>query len=286
MLPRPFAHEGPVSENALIELPSSEGVRVILAPALPPDVAQPVVAAAVKTLVDGGIPASGEAALSRSYVLRGDVVVDEPADGGPETAEVRWKLLDPSGQPVGKIDQRVDGKDAGWSGRDPAPLEGAARDAGREVLAYFERRMQPATIDGTTEAAVPLPRRLFISGVTGAPGDGNESLKRALAFILRRSGAPLADSSEDASHVLSGRVEATPKGDGMSDVSVEWRLAERGGEEIGTISQRNPVKTALIERRWGELAYVVSDAAADGVLDAFAAVGNGPERAPAPPPGR
>jgi hypothetical protein len=185
-------------------------------------------------------------------------------------ALVEWRLLSPAGQPVGKIDQRVEGREPGWIGRDPAPLAKAARDAGSQVVAYFERRGQLATIDGATEAAVSGPApTLYLEGVSGAPGDGNEALARALSYILRQAGAPLADSPERASHRLSGRVETTPKGAGMSEVSIVWRLVDREDRELGKVSQRNPVKTTLIERRWGDLAFAVADAAADGVLDAF-----------------
>jgi hypothetical protein len=279
-LPQPFAHDGPVTENALIELPSVGAVRVVLAPPLPKDVADPVAAAAVKALTDAGIPASGEP-LSNSYMLRGAVAVEDPDSvEGPELVQIEWRLLSPSGQPVGKIDQRIEGQQAGWIARDPAPLAKAARDAASQVAAYFERRGQLATIDGVSEAAVVSPpATLYFEGVTGAPGDGNDSLARALTYILRQAGTPLADSPDRASHRLSGRVEATPKGDGMSEVSIVWRLADRDGRELGKVTQRNPVRAVLIERRWGELAFAISDAAADGVLDAFASV------AQPPPPG-
>lgn len=281
-LPKPFAHHGPVTENALIELPSAGAVQVMLAPSLPPEVAAPAVAAAVRALTDAGIPASVES-LTNSYVLRGEVVVEDPDGGEAETIEIEWRLVSPAGRPIGKIDQRVGGAERGWIGHDPAPLTKAARDAGSQVAAYFERRGPLATVDGATEAAVPGPApTLYFEGVTGAPGDGNESLARALAYILRQAGAPLAGSPDRASHRLSGRVEATPKGEGISEVSIVWRLADRNGQELGKVSQRNPVKTALIERRWGELAFAVSDAAADGVLDAFATVSQPPTSSAAP----
>ena len=276
-LPRPFAHEGPVTENQLLDLPSGKGVRVVVTPKLPPAVA----AAAVKALTDAGIPASSDPFLSRGFVLRADVVVEEPDDGRPETAEVVWKLHEPDGRPIGKIDQRIGGGEAGWIDSDPGPLTSAARDAGKQVVAYFQRRAEVATVDGATEAAVAFAEpRLYFSGVTGAPGDGNESLKRALTYILRQAGMPFADSSETASHQLNGRVEATPKGQGISDVSVVWQLTDRDGQEVSKISQRNPVPTANLERRWGELAFQVSGAAADGVLDAFATVSQPVDRRP------
>lgn len=279
-LPKPFAHRGPVSENTLVELPSAGAVRVQLAPSsLPSGVAQPVAAAAVKALTDAGVPASSDA-LTKSYVLRGEVVVDDPDDAGTGAIQIEWRLLEPNGKPIGKIEQRV----AAPSPGSITPLEAAAQDAAKQVAAYFERRAQLATVDGATEAAVPSPEpALYFEGVSGAPGDGNQALGRALTYMLRQAGAPLADSPERATHRLSGRVEATPQGNGMSEVNVVWRLVDRDGQELGKVSQRNPVKSALIEGRWGELALLVSGAAADGVLDAFASVSR-PAAGPSPRP--
>jgi len=269
-LPKPFAHEGPVTESALLEVPSVGAVRV-LPPKLPPDMAQPMADAAIKALTAAGIPASSEP-LANSFTLQGDVTVADP-DAPDGAMLIEWRLLDPKGKPIGKIEQRL---------HDPgarAPLEMAARGAANEVAAYFDRRAKFGTIDGATEAAqADDGPALYFEGVTGAPGDGNESLARSLMFILRKSGAPLVDSPERATHLLNGRVEAKPQPNGMSDVSVVWRLTDRAGKELGKVSQRNPVKSTLIERRWGDLAFAVSDAAADGVLDALASVSQQPER--------
>lgn len=277
-LPRPFAHEGPVAESALLEAPTIGAVRVV-PPKLPPEIAQPMLEAAVNALVAAGIPASGEP-LANAFTLRGEVSVAD-LDSPDGAIQIEWRLVDTKGEPIGKIEQRLDALDV------LAPLENAARGAAYEVAAYFDRRAKFGTVDGATEAAqADAGPKLFFEGVTGAPGDGNESLRRTLVFILRKSGAPLVDSPERATHLLNGRVEAKPQPNGMSDVSVVWRLTDRAGNELGTVSQRNPVKSSLIEQRWGDLAFAVSDAAADSVLDALASVSQPPERRPVAMPGK
>jgi hypothetical protein len=283
-LPRPF---GPVKQNQLIELPSGDGVRVVVADGLDPELADPLRKAAIKALSDAGIPASGESTLASGYVLTGAVQVEEPEDGTPEAARFVWQLTGRDGLALGAFDKEVSGKQSGWFGRDPALFDAVARDVTTQVAALLLERsgMAPhtateTTVDGVTEAAVaasaPLDATLFFEGVAGAPGDGDESLARAMNSVLKRSGVPLAPSANKAMYLLAGTVNAVPKDGGVSEVTIEWHLSGRDGTDVGTVTQKNPVRTALIDKRWGELAHIVAGAAADGVLDAF-------EAASAPP---
>lgn len=281
-LPQPFAHRGPVMQNALIELPSGDGVRVVVLDGLEPEIADPMRKAAIKALGDAGIPASSEPTLSSGYVLTGTVQVEEPDNGAPEAARFVWQLTGRNGLSLGAFDKEVSGSRSGWFGRDPAVFEAAAKDVSTQVAALLVERsgMGPhvePTVDGVTEAAIPaVETTLFFEGVTGAPGDGDEALVRAMNSVLKRSGVPLAPSADKATHLLNGTVKAVAKDASVSDVTIDWALTTREGASVGTISQKNPVRTALITKRWGELAHIVAGAAADGVLDTF-------EAASAPP---
>lgn len=286
-LPQPFAHRGPMTQNALIELPSGDGVRVVVLDGLDPEIADPMRKAAIKALGDAGIPASSEAALSSGYVLTGTVQVEDPEDGAPEAARFVWQLTGRDGTALGAFDKEVSGNRSGWFGRDPALFDAVAKDVTTQVAALLVDRggtgrhapqNANGTVDGVTEAAIPVNETtLFFEGVVGAPGDGDESLARAMTSVLKRSGVPLATSVDKATHLLAATVKAVGKDGGVSEVTIEWNLITKGGADVGTIAQKNPVRTALIDKRWGELAHIVAGAAADGVLDAL-------EAASAPPP--
>ena len=79
-LPRPFAHRGPVMQNQLIELPSGEGVRVVVADGLDPELA-----GALRVLAGRGHEILFLQILSREDLdpdLEGDLrLVD--VEGGP-----------------------------------------------------------------------------------------------------------------------------------------------------------------------------------------------------------
>ena len=278
-LPRPFAHQGPVFENNLIQLPTGDGVRVVVADGLAPEIAGPLRQAAIKALSDAGIPASGEATLMRGYVLTGAVQIEEPESGRPEAARFVWQLTGRDGLALGAFDKEISGPSIGWLGRDPAMFELVARDASVQVASLLRDRgaQRQGTVDGVTEAAIQAEEPTFyFKGVNGAPGDGNASLSRAMASALKRSGAPMAESADKATHILAGTVEAEARDPLVSVVSIVWQVSARDGKDVGKISQRNPVKTALIQDHWGELAHIVAGAAVDGILDTFANVGTPP----------
>lgn len=269
-LPQPFAHVGPVKDNALIELPSGKGVRVAAAPDVAPEFAEPLTEATVKALAEVGIAASTDATRPAGYLLTGDVALTKESDDGPEVAAFAWKLTSSAGKAVGSFDQKIDGGTAGWLANDPGIFEVVARDVGAQIVAMLEQEADTAgTVDGETEAAVPAKQKLYFSGVSGAPGDGNEALARAMADILKKSGTPLADTEEQADCILSANVTAEPQAAGTTLVGITWRLTDRSGAELGKIDQKNPVRSALVAARWGNLANMVADAAADGILDAW-----------------
>jgi hypothetical protein len=269
-LPQPFAHVGPVKDNALIELPSGKGVRVTAAPDVAPEFAEPLTEATVRALSEVGIMASTDAARPAGYLLTGDVALIKDTDDGPEVAAFAWKLTSTSGKAVGTFDQKIDGGEAGWLANDPGIFEVVAHDVGPQIVAMLAQDTDPTgTVDGETEAAVPVQQKLYFSGVTGAPGDGNEALARAMADVLKKSGTPLAETEEDANCILSANVTTEPQAVGTSLVGITWRLTDRAGVELGKIDQKNPVRSTLIATRWGNLANMVAEAAADGILDAW-----------------
>ena len=274
-LPQPFAHVGPVKDNALLELPYGKGVRVTTAPDVAPEFAEPLTEATVKALSEVGIAASTDATRPVGYVLVGDVELSRESEDGPEVAAFAWRLTSQSGKPVGAFDQKIDGGDAGWLARDPEMFNVVAHDAGPQIAAMLEKDNDNGeTVDGATEAAVPAnePPKIYLNGVTGAPGDGNAALSRALAEVLKKSGAVMVDSEDQATLLLSGTVSTTPQNDGISQVTISWILVDKSGAQLSKIDQKNPVRTALIAVRWGNLANLVAEGAADGVMAALDAV--------------
>ena len=53
----------------------------------------------------------------------------------------------------------------------------------------------------------------------------------------------------------------------MRRVSIQWRVRDAEGTELGRVDMTNPVPLALIERQWSELAFEIAAASADGIRD-------------------
>jgi len=113
--------------------------------------------------------------------------------------------------------------------------------------------------------------RLLISGVEGAPGDGGESLPRAITEILKRQDvAIVTDPQAKADLVLDADVVvANPKA-GKQNVKIVWRVRRRDGGEIGTVGQENDVPAGLLDGPWGDVAYMVAVSAQDGIMQLVA----------------
>ena len=119
-----------------------------------------------------------------------------------------------------------------------------------------------------TEAELGGHTRLLISGVEGAPGDGGQSLPRAITEILKRQEvAIVTDPQATADLVLDAEiVVATPKG-GKQNVKIVWRVRRKDGGEIGTVGQENDVPAGLLDGAWGDVAYMVAVSAQDGIME-------------------
>ena len=121
------------------------------------------------------------------------------------------------------------------------------------------------------EAAFGGQTRLLISGVEGAPGDGAQSLPRAIAEILKRQNvAIVTDPQATADLVLDADVVVAKPKAGKQNVKIVWRVRRKDGGEIGTVGQENDVPAGLLDGAWGDVAYMVAASAQDGIMQLVA----------------
>lgn len=109
---------------------------------------------------------------------------------------------------------------------------------------------------------------LRVRPVDGAPGDGGTALKRAMMAALGR--APdlvITEKDTPGTLLVACRVTVAPPVKGQQQVTVSWSLARADGTEIGRVDQANAVPAGSLDRYWGDVAYVVANAAADGILN-------------------
>jgi hypothetical protein len=177
-----------------------------------------------------------------------------PIDGTPRA----------TAEKLGERTERLEAPAGDWQ-------QGAEDAVARLAAASADRLAALLQDEPPTEAELGGHTRLLISGVEGAPGDGGQSLPRAITEILKRQDvAIVTDPQATADLVLDAEiVVATPKA-GKQNVKIVWRVRRKDGGEIGTVGQENDVPAGLLDGAWGDVAYMVAVSAQDGIMQLLA----------------
>ena len=243
----------------MLTLRDSASVTIAPIEGTPRATAEKLGPAIASALQQREIAASDKTASIGSYELVGRI--EEMPPSGDKVALVAvWELRDPSGQSLGERTERLEGMARDWE-------EGSADAVAHLAAASADRLAALLQDDAPAEAEAGGHPRLLISGVEGAPGDGRESLPRAITEILKRQDlAIVTDPEAKADLVLDADVVvANPKA-GKQNVKIVWRVRRKDGAEIGTVGQENDVPAGLLDGAWGDVAYVVAVSAQDGIM--------------------
>ena len=278
-LPQPF-FGNPGSNGARLAQPPAARLAVPMPTdaLLPDDAATNWAAAIAGALQAGDIPASAEKSprrgdwtLGLTAVLRGNDVVPS------------YEVRNPKGESQGTVEGKPVPARA-WAQGDPATLKAAATEAAPDISTLLNR-IEAARRQSDPNSLLNRPARIWLAGVTGAPGDGNRSLPAQMRTKLADAGLVVQDTATKADYKLEGDV-ATGKGaGGTMRVEIQWVVSDARGER-GRIVQINEVPPRTLEPYWGDVAVVVASEAAGGVRDVVANAAGTRERdeAARPPP--
>jgi hypothetical protein len=261
-LPHPFADDAPRPGSPILTLRDNASVTIAPIDGTPRATAEKLGPAMANALQQREIAASDKTASIGSYELVGKI---EEMPSGEKVAVVAvWELRDPSGQSLGARTERLEAPARDWE-------EGSEEAVAHLAAASAERLAALLQDDAPAEAEAGGHTRLLIGGVAGAPGDGGQSLPRAIAEILKRQDlAIVTDPEAKAELVLDADVAvANPKA-GKQNVKIVWRLRRKDGAEIGTVGQENDVPAGLLDGPWGDVAYMVAVSAQDGIMQLVA----------------
>lgn len=225
-------------------------------------------AALVDALQRANVPAgTGDGAgNSASHFLSAVARTGPPAEGSVPF-EIVWDLLDREGAVTGSGRETLSIAEAIWNR--PAP-EGFG-PAGDRLAVPIAALVQSDGEADTQDALVPsMP--IAVAGLSGAPGDGGETVPRLMTHLLERQGFSIAGEGQAALGV-TGTYRATPADNGAELVAIRWRLTAPDGREIGIIDQENRVPRGSLNGDWGEAAYYVALGAVDGILGLLAGGG-------------
>jgi hypothetical protein len=257
-LPHPFSENRPPVHSPVMSPPDAAGILVDPVAGAPAVTAVALAEAMADALRNEDVPADTRAANRKSYRLSGTAQTEEK--GGQLTVAIDWQLSGPDGRVVGteKISETV--AKGAWRSGDK---ELAKALIAKAALALAHRVEGDAPMEKPVEKTV-----LAVKPVTGAPGDGEKSLSRAIADSLNRAGIALKSSPGDKENfLLVGKVELGPVQAGKQDIKITWSLARADGSEIGRVNQENKVPAGSLDGAWGVTAYDVALAATGGIVE-------------------
>ena len=262
-LPHPFADDVPVRGSPILTLRDSASVTIAPIEGMPRATAEKLGPAMASALQQREIAASDKTASIGSYELVGRIQ-EMPPSGGKAVLVALWELREPSGQRLGERVERLEASAGDWQqGNDDA--------VGRLATASAAQLAALLQDDAPTEAEIGGRTRLLIRGVGGAPGDGGESLAKAITEILKKQDlAIITDPQAKADLVLEADVTVAKPKAGKQNVKIVWHVRRKDGGEIGTVGQENEVPTGLLDGAWGDVAYMVAVSAQDGIMELIA----------------
>lgn len=259
-LPRPFKPEGDKSANPLLGLADAGGVHVLNVDGAPTAASRRLAEMMAKALQELDIPSSTLTANERSLFLQGSAN-SRRLDNRSVEIELAWDLVNGAGKIVGQHRQRGVLSNQAWRNAQPEPLTAMAVAAAPSIAALIRGPAPKGPDVATTAPPVHVAR------VTGAPGDGDTALHRAIKASLRRGGVNVVDKRPKDGYVVVGRVSLGRPLAGRQRIALVWSVLDSNGTERGDIKQSNTIRTGELDGKWGDLAYLVAQGAADGVAD-------------------
>ena len=209
-------------------------------------------------LLDQGLPASHAAPTP------GDWRLVLAADVRGAAVLPRYDVVDPTGAPKGSA-EGAPVPMARWAQNDPAVLKAAARQAAPGIDALLTRILA-AWLHDDPNSLQNRPARVYLSGVKGAPGDGDRSLAAQMRTKLAGYGIVVQDTATGSDYQLRGEITTALAAGGQLKIELQWVVDDPRGER-GRVVQLNEVPAASIARFWGDVAVVVAEQAAGGVKD-------------------
>jgi hypothetical protein len=145
-----------------------------------------------------------------------------------------------------------------------APAEAASRSAAN-VSASGGGTVLAAQ---TEQPAAALPEAVaLVPPVSGAPGDGGQSLTAAMRKHLQNAGVKLVDGGGSSNtYTVKGSVEMGAAADGQQPITIHWMVVDPNGKTMDkAVVQRNKVAEGSLDGQWGQVADLAAGEAARSI---------------------
>ncbi len=266
-LPRPFEPEDKTG-NPLLAPIEGQSLEVLPLQGTTPDLPDGGARLIAEGLAANGLEVTVGQRTAQSRLLLGVVAVTQ-ASSLSDYVVISWEVYGPRGSLLGRYSQQTEIPIHRWQLGDPDTLRLVGLDAG-PILGQIASG--PEQVPETGAKAPPDANggrpRIVLSGVKGAPGDGNRSLARALASVLTQRGFLVVEQPIQGDSVAEGLVAVTPAGTNREQITLTWQLLDGPqGAKLGEVQQGNVIPAGSLDGKWGDTAALIAVGAADGILD-------------------
>ncbi len=275
-LPHPFqGNPGGIAMRLAVPPPPRLSIPASRQALLPPDASRRFASDLSAALLGQEVPAEAQSPKPGDWRLQFG-------------AALRQGLLVPSFSvfsPSGELRGSIEGTPlaaAAWLRGDAAALSRAAQDAGPK-LADLLTGIQAAQMQSDPHSLMHRPARIYFTGVTGAPGDGDISLARQMAVSLPDGGNVIQNTASGADFTLRGQVRLRRLDARTDHVEIVWTVLDASGAEAGRVAQLNDIPAHTLDGYWGDVSIVVAQEAAGGVRQVITN-NSGRTHKPLPPP--
>lgn len=155
---------------------------------------------------------------------------------------------------------------ASWIAKNGGGLAAANAPAAPSVAANRIPADGPASTASTGNRAVKRDYLAMVVPVTGAPGDGSESLTRAMRDRLRAKGIKLTSQATDSVYQIRGTVKVGDAASGQQPIQIDWRIYAPNGKRLDGIVQKNKLPAGTLDGAWGQIADLAAEGAADDII--------------------
>jgi hypothetical protein len=141
--------------------------------------------------------------------------------------------------------------------QEPAPQQIAAQSPAPQQTSVNVATAQPASTGEIIAVVQP---------VTGAPGDGEQSLTSAMRKHLASAGVKLTEQASGSVYTVRGTVELGAADGGQQPITIRWLVVDPNGAQIDkAVVQRNRIPAGSLDGPWGQVADLAASEAAKSV---------------------
>jgi hypothetical protein len=174
-----------------------------------------------------------------------------------------YTVLDPQGKSHGQT-EGAPVPVAAWAAASPATLESSAAAAAPKIASLLTN-IQISLEMTDPNSLYHRQAKVMVADVSGAPGDGDESLTKEMRTRLALLGPDVQTTPEGADYSIRGVVSAVPEPGRKQRIEIDWNIRNAKGQDLGKVVQLKEIPAGTLDHYWGDVAVVVATEAAGGI---------------------